>query len=120
MKRFTAKLGAIIVIVMIFVAIFGSYIAPHDPNQYHLDKSFAAPSLEYPLGNDSEGRDILSRLIYGARISIGIGIAVVSVSLVIGCFIGMFAGYMGGWIDKIFIFISDVFLPFQDFYLPLP
>jgi len=115
MKRLTAKIGAIIIAVLIITALFAPWIAPNDPDEYHLDKSFASPSMEYPFGNDADGRDILSRVIYGARISLGVGLAVVGFSLILGCAIGVGAGYFGGWTDKIFLFISDVFLAFPGF-----
>ena len=115
MKSFTAKIGIIIIAILVLTALFAPWLAPHNPGEYHLDKSFAGSSMEYPLGNDSDGRDILSRIIYGTRISLGIGMAVVSVSLIIGCIVGMAAGYAGGFFDKIFSFVSDVFLAFPGF-----
>ena len=115
MKRSTTKIGAVIVAILIMTAVIGPWIAPHNPNTYHLDKSFDGSSLSYPLGNDADGRDILSRIIYGARISLGIGIIVVGISLIIGCAVGMMAGYTGGIFDRIFLFISDVFLAFPGF-----
>jgi peptide/nickel transport system permease protein len=115
MKSFTAKAGLALVGMMIFVALFAPWLSPHDPSEYNLEKSFAGPSLEYPLGNDADGRDILSRILYGTRISLGIGLAVVLVSLVVGSAIGVIAGYYGGRVDKIFVFISDVFLAFPGF-----
>ncbi len=84
MKTLTSKIGAVLVAILIVAAIFAPWLAPHDPGKYNLDLAFAAPSLEYPLGNDADGRDILSRIIYGARISLGIGIAVTAVSLILG------------------------------------
>lgn len=115
MKTFTAKVGLVIIVVLVFVALAAPFISPHDPSQYHLELAFAGPSSSYLLGNDADGRDILSRIIYGTRVSLGIGIAVVGISLVAGCFIGLIAGYAGGFADKIFVFVSDVFLAFPGF-----
>lgn len=115
MKTFTAKAGFAIVILLVFVALFAPLIAPHDPSLYHLNLAFAHPSHEYIFGNDADGRDILSRMIFGTRISLGIGIAVVGISLVAGSMIGIVCGYSGGVLDKIFIFVSDVFLAFPGF-----
>jgi len=115
MKSVTAKIGMAIVIALILTAFFAPWIAPHNPGTYHLDKSFDGSSASYPLGNDSDGRDILSRIIYGARVSLGISVAVVGVSLVVGCILGMMAGYLGGFVDRIFLFITDVFLAFPGF-----
>lgn len=115
MRSITSKIGLFLVIALVLTAIFAPYIAPHDPSQYHIESSFAGPSKIYWLGNDSDGRDILSRIIYGSRVSLGIGICVVSITLVFGCVIGMAAGYAGGWVDKIFLFVADVFLAFPGF-----
>jgi peptide/nickel transport system permease protein len=114
-KSLTAKIGAVIIAVLIITALFAPWLAPNDPDEYHLDRAFDGPSLAYPLGNDADGRDILSRVIYGARISLGVGLAVVGFSLVVGCIIGLSAGYAGGMVDRIFLFISDVFLAFPGF-----
>lgn len=115
MKTFTAKVGLVIITALVFVALLAPVISPHNPSQYNLDLTFAGPSSKFLLGNDADGRDILSRIIYGTRVSLGIGLAVVGISLVAGCIIGMIAGYAGGFVDKIFVFVSDVFLAFPGF-----
>ncbi len=115
MKSLTAKIGAVVILLMVVMALCAPWIAPQDPATYHLDDAFHGPSHEFLLGNDADGRDILSRIIYGARVSLGIGIAVVGVSLVVGCFVGLVAGYAGGAIDRAFLFVSDVFLAFPGF-----
>jgi peptide/nickel transport system permease protein len=115
MRSLTAKAGLLIVVLLTATAVFAPYISPHDPSEYHLDRAFAGPSREYILGNDSEGRDILSRIIYGTRISLSIAIAVVFVTLVVGTTIGIYSGYKGGAVDKIFSFICDVFMSFPGF-----
>lgn len=115
MKSWTAKIGAAVIILLIVVAIAAPWIAPHDPNSYNLDLKFAGPHWDYWFGNDADGRDILSRIIFGARISLGIGIAVVAVSVIIGCLAGLIAGYAGGFVDHVFLFVSDVFLAFPGF-----
>ncbi len=115
MKSITAKIGMGLVAMMLVMALAAPWLAPHDPQTYHVDLAFAGPSAEYPLGNDADGRDILSRIIYGSRVSLGIGLAVVVVSLCVGTIIGLFAGYWGGFTDRIFQFVSDVFLAFPGF-----
>ena len=115
MKSFSSKIGIAIICAFVILAVFAPWFSPHDPDSYHIEKSFAGPSYEYPLGNDANGRDILSRVIYGARISLGIAISVVSVSLVFGTLVGLIAGFFGGIVDRIFIFVSDVFLAFPGF-----
>jgi peptide/nickel transport system permease protein len=115
MRSLTAKIGMVIVATLVFVAILAPWLAPHDPGAYNLDQAFAGSSLSFPLGNDADGRDILSRIILGTRVSLGIGVAVVGISLVVGCFVGLVAGYVGGVVDRIFLFVSDVFLAFPGF-----
>ena len=115
MKSWTAKIGAVVILLLIGVAIFAPLIAPHDPNQYHLDLKFMGPHSGFWFGHDADGRDILSRIIYGTRVSLGIGVVVVGVSLVVGCLFGLIAGYVGGFVDQLFLFISDVFLAFPSF-----
>lgn len=112
---FTSKIGAFLIFVLLAMAIFAPWISPHDPDQFNLDKKFASPSREYVLGNDMDGRDVLSRIIYGARTSLGIGIVVVSLSTLFGVIIGMLVGWYGGWLEKIFLFIFDIFLAFPSF-----
>jgi len=115
MKTVTGKIGVAIVAALVLAAIFAPSIAPCDPAAQDFSLSFAGPSMSHPFGNDADGRDILSRIIYGTRISLGIGISVVGISLVAGCLVGLVAGYSGGWIDRIFVFVADVFLAFPGF-----
>ncbi|MFH0800202.1 MAG: ABC transporter permease [Pseudomonadota bacterium] len=119
MRGFAAKAGFAIIAALIIVALLAPFIAPHDPSAYHIDRSFAGPSMAYLFGNDADGRDILSRMIYGTRVALVIGCAVVGISLVIGCAVGMVAGFVGGIADRIFSFVSDVFLAFPGFLLAI-
>lgn len=103
-------LGLAIVLLYTLVAIFAPFIAPHDP----LDSNIATarlepPSAEFPLGTDELGRDILSRLIYGARISISIGLIAEGLALAIGIVLGSIAGFLGGWVDNLIMRLTDVF-----------
>jgi len=113
--KWTTKIGAAIIVLLVLVAFCAPLIAPHDPNTYHLDMKFDGPHWGYWFGNDVDGRDLLSRIIYGARVSLGIGVAVVGISTIVGSVIGLIAGYKGGIIDHIFLFITDVFLSFPGF-----
>lgn len=115
MKSLTGKIGMGICLALILVALAAPLIAPHDPEATHRELAFAGPSSTYLLGNDADGRDILSRIVYGTRVSLGIGVAVVGVSLIVGCVAGMTAGYLGGWMERIFVFVADVFLAFPGF-----
>ncbi|MFH1654040.1 MAG: ABC transporter permease [Pseudomonadota bacterium] len=115
MNSLTAKLGVFLIGALIIMALFSSFIAKHDPNTFHLDDKFAAPSHEYWFGNDVDGRDVFSRIVYGSRTSLGIGIAVVSISMIFGTLIGLIVGWFGGWLERVFHFIFDIFLAFPSF-----
>jgi peptide/nickel transport system permease protein len=114
-KSKSAKIGAVIVIALAVLAIFAPLIAPYDPNAYDLNLQFTGPSSAHWFGCDADGRDILSRIIYGARISMGIGVTVVAISTVIGCAWGVVVGWVGGKLDQASNFIIDVFLAFPGF-----
>jgi len=115
-KRFKrnklALLGAGIILSLIFVAIFAPFIAPYDPLQTHPDRIREDPSREHLLGTDQVGRDTLSRLIFGTRIALFIGLLIVAVSGSIGVTLGLIAGTYGGWVDEIIMRTVDTFLSF--------
>ena len=94
-------------------------LAPHDPIDQNLADRLHPPSREYPLGTDQLGRDILSRLLVGARISLSIGVVVVSISLMIGTAVGVVSGYLGGWVDEALMRIVDIVLAFPGLLLAL-
>jgi ABC-type dipeptide/oligopeptide/nickel transport system permease subunit len=91
--------GLTVVVMLIILAIFAPWIAPHDPYQPHLRDALAQPftGTEYILGTDSLGRDTLSRIIYGARVSLTVGVMVITLSSIVGFSLGLIAGYFGGW-----------------------
>lgn len=92
---------------------------PYGPNQYDLDAILEAPSAAHWLGSDEQGRDVLSRLIYGSRISLSIGFVAVSIYVIIGILMGALAGYYGGWIDIIISRLIEVMYCFPTFFLIL-
>jgi peptide/nickel transport system permease protein len=106
--------GAIILVLMVVMAIFASIIAPHDPYLIRQDKLFITPfsSAEFILGTDDMGRDLASRLIYGARISLYVGLLSTLLGSVVGAFLGLAGGYWGGWIDNIIQRFMDILLAF--------
>jgi peptide/nickel transport system permease protein len=104
-----ALLGLAIVITLILLAILAPVIAPYDPIEPHYTKVLQPPSAEFPLGTDELGRDILSRLLYGARISLVIGFIAQIVAIIIGTTVGMLSGWYGGWVDDILMRLADVF-----------
>ena len=112
-------LGLIIVLGVTFAAVFAPLIAPFDPNELHLDAILKAPCAEFPLGTDRLGRDVLSRLLYGGRVSLWVGFVAVGISLSIGALLGLVSGYFGGLVDEIVMRFVDIMLCFPSFFLIL-
>jgi ABC-type dipeptide/oligopeptide/nickel transport system permease subunit len=104
--------GAVIVALFVLMAVFAPLIAPFDPFKTDLMKVLEAPSATHLFGTDELGRDIFSRILYGARLSIFEGIFAVSLAMVVGVPIGMVAGYAGGWTDTIIMRLIDIMLAF--------
>lgn len=111
--------GLVIVLVMAFLAIFAPFLAPYDPTMLHLNAVLEPPSNTFLLGTDALGRDVLSRLLYGARASLGVGFIAVGIAVVIGVFFGLIAGYFRGIIDEIIMRGVDTMLCFPSFFLIL-
>ena len=116
-----AMIGGITIVVLIILAIFAPWIAPYSYSYQNLDIGASPPSAEHLLGTDVLGRDLLSRLLYGARISLLVGFVATGVALVIGVSWGIVAGYFGGRVDSIMMRIVDVLygLPFIIFIILL-
>jgi peptide/nickel transport system permease protein len=115
-----AYIGLAIAAVFILAALFAPLIATHDVTAQNLAIRYAAPSAEHWFGTDSLGRDVFSRVVFGARISLEVGIVVVTVSSVIGVIIGSIAGYFGGLVDRILSgYVFNVFLAFPGLLLAI-
>ena len=114
-----AVFGTAIMSVFILMAIFAPLIAPYDPLQQDLIDKFAPPSREHLLGQDELGRDILSRIIYGARISLTAGLASVAIATGVGTIIGVVSGYFGRLPDSVLMRIMDVLLAFPSILLAI-
>jgi peptide/nickel transport system permease protein len=115
-----AAIGVVLVVVFVLCAIFASWIAPHDPAQINLPSRLEPPSASHWCGIDELGRDICSRLIYGARISMLVGSCVVLASLTLGLLIGSVAGYYGGRIDRfVNVVLMNAFLSFPGILLAI-
>lgn len=112
-------LGLIIVLGVTFAAVFAPLIAPFDPNELHLDAILKAPCAEFPLGTDRLGRDVLSRLLYGGRVSLWVGFVAVGISISSGALLGLVSGYFGGLVDEIVMRFVDIMLCFPSFFLIL-
>jgi peptide/nickel transport system permease protein len=112
-RRLKKNKGAVIsmflILVLLLVAIFADVIAPFPYDEQNYDECYAPHSAKHLLGTDKLGRDVLSRLIYGARQSLMIGIFSVAISAILGMFIGAIAGYFGGWVDNILMRFLDIY-----------
>ena len=105
-------LGAILIGLMALCAVFAPLIAPHDPVEQNFDSTLQGPSAHFLLGTDMFGRDQLSRIIYGARISFMVGFISVGIALVAGGLLGLIAAYSRGWLDNLIMRVMDVLLAF--------
>ncbi|MBT9371740.1 ABC transporter permease subunit [Rhizobium sp. CSW-27] len=120
-----AVIGLFVFVALIFVAVFASVIAPHSPFEQYRDAVLVPPawleggSATYLLGTDAVGRDILSRLIYGAQYSLFIGLFVTTLSLTGGILVGLIAGYYRGWVDTVIMRLMDIILAFPSLLLAL-
>jgi peptide/nickel transport system permease protein len=118
-KHSTGLLGGFLLLTFIFLAIFAKFVSPYDPIAQNLEDRLKPPSLKHPFGTDYAGRDILSRVIYGTRISLTIGLVSVSLALSIGTFLGATSGYFGGWWDILVMRIIDIMLAFPAILLAI-
>jgi peptide/nickel transport system permease protein len=120
-----ALAGAFVLLVVIGAAVAAPYVAPHDPARQSLIRRFTPPvwahggNTAYILGTDQVGRDILSRIIYGARVSLIVGISAVVVSLLVGVTLGLFSGFLRGRVDAVIMTVVDVTLSFPQLLLAL-
>ena len=115
-----AAAGIVLVVIFTVLAIFAPWIAPYDPADINLPTRLSGPSAAHWLGTDELGRDMLSRIIYGARISMLVGSSVVAVALILGLIVGCIAGYYGGRVDRIVnIVIMNAFLSFPGILLAI-
>lgn len=114
----SAVFGLLIIILVVIMAATASWIAPYDPEEVILTDRLIPPiwsqvgSADHILGTDSLGRDTLSRLVYGSRVSVLVGLTAVSISSLFGILMGLFSGYYGGWVDDVIMRIGDIQLAF--------
>lgn len=112
-------LAALLLLALLIIAIFAPWIAPHDPAYIDISKKLASPSSEHLLGTDHMGRDVLSRLIYGTRLSLSIAIIVTFITIAIGTPIGIYVGWKGGKVEQGFTWISNIIMAFPTFLLSM-
>ena len=122
-KRFSknklAVAGGIIVSLLFFVAVFAPLISPYNPDDIDRKHILVSPDIRHPFGTDDLGRDVLSRMLWGARISLAVGFVAVGIATLIGIFFGAFAGYYGGWPERIIMRFIDIMLTIPTFFLIL-
>ena len=114
-----AVIGGVVVLVLVALAVLAPVLAPRDPNRPDIKSILAEPSRSHPLGTDQLGRDVLSRMLYGARVSLAVGFVSVGIATVIGLVLGSIAGYNGGLVDGFVMRLVDLMLVFPRFFLLL-
>ena len=123
LRRFMANklalLGGLIVLALFAVSFLAPWLAPHDPNYIDVKAILIGPSSNHPFGTDHLGRDVLSRMIYGSRISLKVGFVAVGIATLIGVVVGAIAGYCGGLVDSVIMRFVDLMLCFPAFFLIL-
>jgi peptide/nickel transport system permease protein len=118
-NNFWIYLGSSLLALLVTSAIFAPALAPHNPNRQNLGNDLQVFTAEHPLGTDKLGRDILSRTIFGSRISLLVGVSTVAISVSIGLFIGSLSGYFGGWLDQLLMRAVDILLAFPGILLAI-
>lgn len=114
-----AMTGLGIVLLLVMTALLAPWIAPYDPTEIDIDQIMMPPTLQHPLGTDMLGRDVLSRMIYGSRVSLQVSFIAVGIALMIGVIFGSLAGYYGGKTDTVVMRFVDLMLCFPSFFLIL-
>lgn len=119
LQRKSALAGAVIMLLFALMALFAPWIAPHDPLLQDLNGVLQPPSAAHFFGTDDFGRDILSRVIWGSRISLMVGVIAVGIGLVVGTTLGAIAGYRGGWVDYLIVGVADTVWAFPEILLAI-
>jgi peptide/nickel transport system permease protein len=119
LKNKMAVAGGLVVVALFAVSLLAPYLAPYDPNAIDLKQVLASPSAKHILGTDQLGRDVLSRMIWGARISMKVGFVATGIAIFIGAILGAVAGYYGRWVDALIMRFVDIMLCFPTFFLIL-
>lgn len=119
LRQHNARIGIIIMVLLILMAVFAPVITPYDPIEQNLRARFEAPSLTHWFGTDEFGRDIFTRVAYGARISLYVGTLIVLISVTGGTVLGLLAGFVGGWLDIVLQQIVEIWVAFPSLLLAL-
>jgi peptide/nickel transport system permease protein len=118
-NNFWIYVGCLLLALLVGSAIFAPALAPHNPNRQNLANDLQVFTTEHPLGTDKLGRDILSRTIFGSRISLLVGVSTVAISVSIGLLVGCLSGYFGGWLDQMLMRAVDILLAFPGILLAI-
>jgi peptide/nickel transport system permease protein len=118
-SRWVVIIGAVIILLLILTAIFAPLLTPYEPNKVKLEDSLQQPSSQHLLGTDKVGRDVLTRILYGSRIALIVGVVAVTASGAFGMFLGLLAGYFGGWVETIIMRITDALMSLPPLVLML-
>jgi peptide/nickel transport system permease protein len=118
-KNKVAVVGLFLVIFLIFIALFADFLAPHDVREQDIRNRLSPSGSNHPLGTDNLGRDVLSRILLGSRVSLFVGFTSVAIAMFIGVLLGVFAGYKGGLIDSILTRVIDILMAFPSLLLGL-
>ena len=119
LRRGPVTIGVIAMLLFLVTSAFGPLFSPYNPYAQDLGNVLSKPSLKHPLGTDSLGRDTLSRLIYGARVTLAVGIIAVMIGAVVGSILGLIAGFFGGWINAIIMRLTDALMAVPPLLLAL-
>lgn len=114
-----AIVGLVIIVLMALVAVLAPWLAPYDPLEQSVTEALKPPTLAHPFGTDDVGRDILSRIMHGAQISLRVGLISVSIGLTLGALLGVIAGFYRGWLDNLIMRLIDIMLAFPGILLAL-
>ncbi len=118
-EKFTIRICTLLLVLLFAAALFAPWLAPHDPIKVDLMNKLEAPSSAHWLGTDQLGRDTLSRMLYGSRVSLGFAFVIFVVSVVVGLIIGAIAGYVGGWLDSVLMRLCEGVMAFPHLVLVL-
>lgn len=118
-KNYLGLGGGSLVLCLFLAALLAPYVAPYDPNMIDVKNVLEGPSRAHPFGTDELGRDVLSRMFFGARISLFVGFVAVGIATIIGVFLGAISGYYGAAVDNVVMRLVDIMLTFPSFFLIL-
>ena len=119
MKNRLAVIGGILVLLVFILSIFAPLIAPYNPAKIDIKNILVGPSVSHPLGTDDLGRDVLSRMLWGGRISLEVGFVAVGIATIVGILLGSISGYYGGWVDSLIMRAVDIMLSIPTIFLVL-